>query len=78
MGAEQATKLKRSSGFAADTTDDYCNTSQYCYSSMALTTSFGDRNYGIQAGIVNGDVKPTIYLPPGKLRGRPSEARTKR
>ncbi|KAF2830091.1 hypothetical protein CC86DRAFT_444102 [Ophiobolus disseminans] len=28
------------------------------------TTSFGNRNYGIQAGVINGEVKPTIYLPP--------------
>ncbi|KAF2022615.1 TPR-like protein [Setomelanomma holmii] len=30
---------------------------------MASKISFGDMNYGIQAGIINGEVKPTIYLP---------------
>jgi hypothetical protein len=33
---------------------------------MALTASFGDMNYGIQAGIINDGV--TIHLPPSELR----------
>jgi len=31
---------------------------------MALTASFGDMNYGIQAGIINDGV--TIHLSPGR------------
>jgi hypothetical protein len=34
---------------------------------MASTASFGKRNYGIQAGIVNGPVNTTVHLPRGEL-----------
>ncbi|KAF1976461.1 hypothetical protein BU23DRAFT_627867 [Bimuria novae-zelandiae CBS 107.79] len=38
---------------------------------MALTASFGDMNYGIQAGIINGDVNPTINLLPKRRETPP-------
>lgn len=37
----------------------------YHYIVMASTISFGDRNYGIQGGIVNGPVSAAFHLPPG-------------
>jgi hypothetical protein len=39
---------------------------------MASTASFGDRNYGIQAGTINGPVSAAFHLPPGKLRDCPA------
>ncbi|KAF2015155.1 hypothetical protein BU24DRAFT_493604, partial [Aaosphaeria arxii CBS 175.79] len=38
---------------------------------MALTASFGDMNYGVQAGIINGDVNPMINLPPERRETPP-------
>jgi hypothetical protein len=36
---------------------------------MAMASaSFGDANVGVQAGIVNGQVSATFYLPPGTWR----------
>lgn len=35
--------------------------------SMASTISFGDANFGFQAGIINGPVNAEFHLPPGKL-----------
>jgi hypothetical protein len=32
---------------------------------MASTTSFGDANYGLQAGNINGSVNAEFHLPPG-------------
>jgi hypothetical protein len=40
--------------------------SSLCHGIMALTASFGDMNYGIQAGIINDGV--TIHLPPSELQ----------
>ncbi|KAF2016700.1 hypothetical protein BU24DRAFT_441689 [Aaosphaeria arxii CBS 175.79] len=38
---------------------------------MALTASFGDMNYGVQAGIINGDVNTMINLPPERRETPP-------
>ncbi|KAF2008328.1 putative kinesin [Aaosphaeria arxii CBS 175.79] len=38
---------------------------------MALTASFGDMNYGVEAGIINGDVNPMINLPPERRETPP-------
>ncbi|KAI8930738.1 hypothetical protein NX059_012346 [Plenodomus lindquistii] len=38
---------------------------------MASTTSFGDRNRGIQAAIINGNVDATFHLPPERLETPP-------
>ena len=40
---------------------------RYCYSIMAFAISFGDKNNGLQAGIIDGTVE--FHPPPGTLRG---------
>ncbi|KAF1834780.1 hypothetical protein BDW02DRAFT_322455 [Decorospora gaudefroyi] len=38
---------------------------------MASTTSFGDRNYGIQGGIFNGPVSAAFHQPPERRETPP-------